>query len=72
MIFVKDALFGNTVLVLSATPIGTITLRSKKWSRTISEGIFQSLNNMKWNKEARKQNSKCQRYDGFVLLKRHC
>ena len=43
----------KAAMMISATQIETIPLRSKKWSETTSEYFPQSVNNMKRNKEAR-------------------
>ena len=53
-IFVANRLRVQIAIMLSATQIGTIPLRSKKWSETILEYFPHSVNNMKRNKEARK------------------
>ena len=47
MIFVAETLRVHTALMLSVTQIGTIPLRSKKWSEVISKYISQNVNNMK-------------------------
>ena len=53
-IFVADRFRVHANMMLSATQTGTIPLRSKKWSETISEYFPQNVNNMKRNKKARK------------------
>ena len=53
-IFVANSLRVHTTMTLSATQIGKIPLRSKKYSETISEYSPQSVNGMERNKEAGK------------------
>ena len=60
-IFVANRLRVHTALVLSATKIGTIPNPQKKLSRTISECISQSVNNIKQNKGAGKLQPRAQR-----------
>ena len=50
-IFIADRLGVHTAMMLFATQIGKIPLRSKKWSEMISEYFPQSVNSMKRNKE---------------------
>ena len=66
--FVADTLWVHTAMMLSATQIGKTPLRSKKWSKAISEYFPQSVNIIKRNKETGKVKGSSKNSVSFSLF----